>query len=486
MRHAREPERALMLDQIGDAPVEATRHGIATRLLLLVPAVFALVVLVGWWTDNDSLRRLGMASVTMNPTTAVGFLMFALGLGLRQTGGRAASWLAHGLIVGAGLIGALKLLDVVAGTHIDIDTFLFADKLATADVKPSRIAPNAAICLVLISLALSAKTRASTRAAIVSQLLALAAMLVSVFALVGYLYGVGAFYSVPAFFPMAVHTAIAFLCLAAWVFLRTRTRGLMAPISDTGPAGRMARALLPAAFIIPVGNGWLRLLGERAGLFDLAVGAALGVMLNVLVLTGLIWLSARLLLASDTSRRQAEAELARMASHDFLTGLPNRAYFMERLMTRMAAGRRRTADPFAIIYMDLDGFKQVNDRLGHIVGDQLLRDVAAHLRQCVRRDGDVVARLGGDEFTMLLDQVASADEVSSVATRIVDSMPNHVRSNGQEVPVGISVGIVLAEVRHRTPEALLSDADQALYDAKRGGKGRFSIYAGRAGAVSPA
>jgi diguanylate cyclase (GGDEF)-like protein len=475
-----------MLDQAGPHPLETARQAAAARLLILVPAVFALVVLVGWWIDNDSLRRLGLASVTMNPTTAISFLMLSLGLCLRQTGGRVASWLAHGLIVGAGVIGVLKLLDVVAGTHIEIDTFLFAGKLATSDLKPSRIAPNAALCLVLISLALSAKTGPSRRAAIMAQLLALATMLVSVFALVGYLYGVGAFYSVPAFFPMAVHTAIGFLCLAAWVFLRTRTRGLMAPISDTGPAGRMARALLPAAFIIPVGNGWLRLLGERAGLFDAGIGAALGVMLNVLVLTVLIWLSARLLLASDTSRRQAEAELARMASYDFLTGLPNRAQFMERLMTRMAAGRRRTADPFAIIYMDLDGFKQVNDRLGHAIGDQLLRDVATHLRQCVRRDGDLVARLGGDEFTMLLDQVASADEASAVATRIVEEMPPYVRSNGQDVPVGMSVGIVLAEVRHQTPEALLSDADQALYDAKRGGKGRYAIFVGQADAASVA
>ena len=285
---------------------------------------------------------------------------------------RLATQIAAILLVAVATMGGLKLLDAAAGSHSDIDTYLFAAKLPIGDVRPSRVAPNAALCFVLISLALLVMPLRSRGAAIAAQVLALATSLVSIFAVVGYLYGVGAFYSVPAFFPMAVHTALGFLCLAAFVFIRTARRGLVAPISDPGPAGRTSRALLPAAIIIPVGCGWLRQLGEHAGLYTPEIGVALMVMVSVLTLTVLIWWNAGLLLTADARRRTAEAELARMATHDFLTGLPNRGHFMDRLMARMATPRRRADDSFAIIYMDLDGFKRVNDHFGHAAGDQLL------------------------------------------------------------------------------------------------------------------
>jgi diguanylate cyclase (GGDEF)-like protein len=449
-------------------------------VLAVVPALLALIVLVGWGLDNENLKRLGMATVTMNPTTAVGFILLSLALGVRRVGGSAGRSAALVLLGMGGAIAVLKLVDVAIGSHLEVDSFLFAAKLPIGDIRPSRIAPNAALCFLLTSLALMALGYRSERAAVTAQMLALATGLISGFAVVGYLYGVGAFYSVPAFFPMAIHTAVGFLCLSAFVFLQTAQRGLVAPIADPGPAGRTSRALLPAAIIVPVGFGWLRQLGERAGLYTPEIGVALMVMVSVLTLTVLIWWNAVLLLTADTRRRQAEAELARMATHDFLTGLPNRAHFMDRLMARMAKPRRRADDSFAIIYMDLDGFKQVNDRLGHASGDQLLRDVASHLRQCARRTEDLVARIGGDEFAMLLEHVSSPLEATGVAQRIVEDMALRFGPKAQEVPIGMSVGIVLADIRHRTPEALLNEADQALYDAKRGGKGRFSIFLTRA------
>ncbi len=459
--------------------------------LAVLPALCAVAVLIGWSTDNEGLKRLGLVTVTMNPTTAAGFIAIALALLVRQWNGpqpvgrqsperpgarRAKTLIATILLMAVAAMGGLKLLDMSAGSHIDIDTYLFAAKLPIGDLRPSRVAPNAALCFVLISLALLLMPLRSRRAAIAAQLLALATSLVSIFAFVGYLYGVGAFYSVPAFFPMAIHTALGFLCLAAFVFIRTAHRGLVAPVSDPGPAGRTSRALLPAAIIIPVGFGWLRQKGEQAGLYTPEIGVALMVMVSVLALTVMIWWNAGLLLTADARRRTAEAELARMATHDFLTGLPNRGHFMDRLMARMATPRRRADDSFAIIYMDLDGFKRVNDQFGHAAGDELLRKVAARLRKTGRRAEDLVARLGGDEFAMLLDHINAADEAASVAQRIVDEMPSRVGVGADAVPVGMSIGIVVADVRHDTPEALLNDADQALYDAKRHGKGRFAVY----------
>jgi diguanylate cyclase (GGDEF)-like protein len=445
-------------------------------VLAVIPALFAIIVLIGWGTDSEGLKRLGMATVTMNPTSAVGLTLLSLALVLRRLGARPGQMIAPLLLVAAAAIGGLKLCDAVTGSHLDIDAFLFASKLPIGDVRPSRIAPNAALCFVLISVALMMMVNRREWAVIAAQLLALATSMIAIFAVVGYIFGVGAFYSVPAFFPMAIHTAIAFLCLAAFVFVETVRSGLVAPISDPGPAGRTSRALLPAAVIIPVGFGWLRQRGEQAGLYTPEIGVALMVMFSVLTLTALIWWNAGLLLAADMRRRRAEAELARMATHDFLTGLPNRGHFIDRLMLRMARPRRRAEDSFAVIYMDLDGFKQVNDRLGHAAGDALLRDVASRIQHCGRKTEDMAARLGGDEFAMLLDHISTADEAMSVAQRIVEAMPSRVGPKDRDVPVGMSVGIVMADVRHQTPESLLNDADLALYDAKRGGKGRFAMF----------
>jgi diguanylate cyclase (GGDEF)-like protein len=445
-------------------------------MLIAFPFVAAVCVLIGWGADIELLRRLGTAPVTMNPASAAALLSLSSGLALREYGGKIAGALAWAAIGAGTMIGVLKLIDIALGTHIGIDTLLFAAKLAPGYDRPSRIAPNTAFCFALIGFAFLLMHRRSERAVAAAQAAAIVTALVAVFALVGHLYNVNAFFVVGPLHPVAVPSALSLLSLAALVLIRTSSRGLVAPLSDSGPAGRTSRALLPAAFAIPVAFGWLRQQGEHAGLFTGEVGVALMVMLTMLTMTALVWHNARLLLAADTLRRRAEADVAHMASHDFLTGLPNRGHFMARLIARM---RRRpgATRAFAVIIMDLDGFKQVNDRLGHGAGDALLREVGAHLQDCRRHREDLVARLGGDEFVMLLEEIDSAEDAAMVAARIVTGMPSRCGPRGREVPVGISVGIVIAERRHATTEALLADADRALYAAKRGGKGRFAVHA---------
>jgi len=449
------------------------------RALIALPFVVACCVLVGWEADIEVLRRFGTSSVTMNPASALAFLALSVGLAVREHGGRRARTLAAALIAAGGLVGAAKLLDIAAGTHLNIDTLLFASKLGLGYVRPSRMAPNSALCFVTISLALLLMTLRSERAVIAAQAVALCTGVIAVFAMVGHLYGVDAFYVVGALHPVAAPSALGLLSLVGWVLVRTSARGLVAPLSDPGPAGRTSRSLLPAAVAIPVLAGWLRQQGEQAGLFSGEVGVALMVMLTMLTLTALIWQNARWLLAADTLRRAAEAEVAHLATHDFLTGLPNRGHFMDRLIERMnrrpGAGAR-----FAVIAMDLDGFKQVNDRLGHAAGDAVLRDVALHLRHCGRRD-DLVARVGGDEFVMLLGRITATGEAAGIAARIVQTLPRQFGPPGREVRVGISAGVVVADRRHQTPEALLADADHALYRAKRAGRGRFVLHDPAAG-----
>ena len=175
-----------------------------------------------------------------------------------------------------------------------------------------------------------------------------------------------------------------------------------------------------------------------------------------------------------TEKREAEARIAHMAHHDALTGLPNRVLFHERLDEALSRVRRYQ-DKFAILYLDLDQFKNVNDALGHPVGDKLLVAVAERLRTCLR-DCDMVAKFGGDEFAVLQLGLIEAHEVGSFAERIVMLLSEPYDIGGHQVEIGASVGIALAPADGETAEQLLGNADMALYHAKEDGRRTFCFF----------
>jgi diguanylate cyclase (GGDEF)-like protein len=183
-----------------------------------------------------------------------------------------------------------------------------------------------------------------------------------------------------------------------------------------------------------------------------------------------------------TERKRLEARLAHQAFHDPLTDLPNRAFFTRRLDETMRAGDG-TPPQIAVLFLDLDRFKLINDTLGHEAGDQLLIAVAGRLRGIVRRPDDVVARLGGDEFTVLLADVRDDAEAVGVAERIIAAMTAPVSLlETREVVVSTSVGIVRPGPDHRTGAEVLRDADNALYRAKEGGRNRYAVFDASMGA----
>jgi diguanylate cyclase (GGDEF)-like protein/PAS domain S-box-containing protein len=171
-------------------------------------------------------------------------------------------------------------------------------------------------------------------------------------------------------------------------------------------------------------------------------------------------------------RRAFEEELRHRAFHDELTGLPNRALFYDRI--EHALGKRRDR-LIALIFVDLDDFKAVNDRLGHAAGDELLVEFAARLRNCVR-SADTAARLAGDEFGVLLEDVAGPNEPVQVAERILAALSEPLTASGAPVPVAPSIGIVVSTLEGDGPDELLRRADVAMYAAKAGGKGRWELY----------
>ncbi|CAA9568872.1 diguanylate cyclase/phosphodiesterase (GGDEF & EAL domains) with PAS/PAC sensor(s) [uncultured Synechococcales cyanobacterium] len=207
-----------------------------------------------------------------------------------------------------------------------------------------------------------------------------------------------------------------------------------------------------------------------------------------------------------TDRKQADAQLLRSALYDHLTGLPNRALFMDRLRYALNHARRDDTYLFAILFLDVDRFKVVNDSLGHMMGDQLLIAIAARLEAAIR-PGDTVARLGGDEFTILLDDIKVASDAIDVAERIHQKLQQPFNLSGHEVFTSASIGITLNQLydlqksraqpinhhfnpaspkgvgsdilalrQYEQPEDLLRDADIAMYRAKALGKARHEVF----------
>jgi len=173
-------------------------------------------------------------------------------------------------------------------------------------------------------------------------------------------------------------------------------------------------------------------------------------------------------------RRRAEERLTYLAHHDVLTGLPNRALFLDRLGQALHDAHR-TGRHVGVAFLDLDRFKHINDSLGHGTGDQLLKVVAARLAATVRR-GDTVARHSGDEFTLILADVAHADDAARVAQKILDHLAKPFEAAGRELFVSASLGIALYPGDARDAETLLRNADLAMYRAKEVGRNNYQFY----------
>jgi diguanylate cyclase (GGDEF)-like protein/PAS domain S-box-containing protein len=176
-----------------------------------------------------------------------------------------------------------------------------------------------------------------------------------------------------------------------------------------------------------------------------------------------------------TERKRAEVRLEHDALHDGLTGLPNRALFMDRLEQAVRRAEREPDPSFALLFLDLDRFKAVNDTLGHAAGDEILRRTADLLRSCVRGH-DTVARLGGDEFVVLLDGIGSVREAAHVADRMIDALGRPYRLKGREYFTTASIGITWPTERRSAPDMLLREADLAMYRAKVRGGARLELF----------
>jgi diguanylate cyclase (GGDEF)-like protein len=244
----------------------------------------------------------------------------------------------------------------------------------------------------------------------------------------------------------------------------SRLLGMDAETVLAGPGGTAAGHEIMR--VAHVGGGWETddfawRIGKHSGIFEMHA-----------VQTGAD--HAELFFTDVTAKRRAEAEIRHMAFHDELTGLPNRALLYDHLHMALASAQRR-GDHVGLLFLDLDHFKQLNDRYGHAFGDLLLAQVSARLRQSARR-GDTVARFGGDEFAVLLPDVESVVQAEAAAQKVLAVLEPSFEINNRTVRIGASIGVAIAPRASRDAVTLVHQADLAMYHVKADGRGGYRIF----------
>jgi diguanylate cyclase (GGDEF)-like protein len=240
--------------------------------------------------------------------------------------------------------------------------------------------------------------------------------------------------------------------------------------------GRRLPAIALAGFISPVMLLVAALLGYDN---DTIVLSVISITLFGLIILRMRWMFSRIerqsrsLVQALSVRESLEADLRHQAFHDDLTGLPNRALLLDRMEQALAASSR-SGKIVAVCFCDLDGFKSINDSLGHLAGDAILVAASKRLGGAIR-PGDTVARLGGDEFAVLMDDVGDPSVAVAVAERIVSILHQPVEVDDRSVALSVSVGVAVATL-DSTAEQLLSEADSAMYEAKSAGRNRLAIF----------
>ncbi|MGB7440155.1 MAG: EAL domain-containing protein [Coleofasciculaceae cyanobacterium] len=440
-------------------------------------------VLLGWYFDIPILKSVLPGALTMKANTAVGFIFAGLCLCLcprypnKSRSGAAPPLnrskydllpinlnyrsLAQGFAIVAILVGLLTLLQYVLNLDFGIDQLLFAESPEAVDAAAQgRMAPNTALNFVLIGVAewLLAKKFYTS-----AQSFSLLTFLIAFLGLLGHLYGITSFYGVGSLTGMALHTSISFIFIAVGVLFARPDQGLMTVISGDLAGGRMARRLALAVISVPPFLGWLVMAGKQLHLYDDELGIVILCILYIVILGVLIWWNAKTL-----------GEVDYRGLHDLLTGLPNRIFFYQRLSESLAEVRS-SKSTLAVLFLDLDRFKKINDTLDHQVGDELLKAVALRLKGCLQAH-EMLARWGGDEFAVFLPEVGDREEGANIAQSFLDVLKPPFGLKNHNLHISSSIGISFYPSDGENSKTLMKNADFALCNAKKQGRNNYQFY----------
>jgi diguanylate cyclase (GGDEF)-like protein len=423
----------------------------------------ACIVLAGWIFGIPALTSIVPGLVSMKTNTALAFLMLSAAL-CAAAEGRWPGW-QRWLAVAAAVVGSLTLFEYMSGISLGIDQALLRDPVRS--LYPGRMAPISAVNFLLLATALLMPS--SRRGNYVKEGLALLLALSATLAIVGYIYGVPAFYGAisTSSSAMALPTGASFLALAIGFLVIPRQEGFIHVLRGPSIAAMAARYMLLPATLVPVVLGGL-FIRSRWNLGHPHLVMALSVVSDIVLLVVLIWLFAAMIQRVETER----ALIQQQADTDKLTGIYNRRHFETSLELEIQRARRYGA-PLALLMIDVDNFKQLNDNHGHLVGDRMLYRLARECESCLRTS-DVFCRYGGDEFAIIAPET-SAQAAIALSRRMRQNI-DALRTDQSLGTVGISIGIAVWQDNFKTNEDLIAAADSALYQAKSAGRNRECLY----------
>lgn len=454
---------------------------VAAVLVMLVSGS----VLIGWMLNVPVLKSVAPKLVSMTANTALCLLSTGMALFLQGEATSKSTRTKIGMSLAMFVLAtcSLTLLEYISHRDFGIDQFLFVDNTRAAADNPGRMAPITAICLMLCSLALLFERHSR-----LSRYSAVAVLFLAALATTGYLFGVSSLYQVIGYTSVAVHTAVSLMLISLGILASRPQHGMLAIILSDSAGGEMARRLLWMMPLLSVLLDWLVLQGENATLYDNRFGLAISCVGGVALATVVILVIAHRLHFADMHRQRALVELAalndslerkvtertqeltlanekvyRLSLTDELSGLLNRRGFLL-LAEQALKTARRAKTELALIYVDLDGLKRVNDERGHQAGDNMIVE-AAQLLKASFRESDLIARLGGDEFAVL---AVITDSTESMLARLQKSLMQFNKGGSLPYPLSFSVGHV-----HCLPQEekslleLLAEADARMYLQKQ-------------------
>jgi diguanylate cyclase (GGDEF)-like protein len=428
------------------------------------------LILCGWIFHIGRLRSALLGSTSIEVNTALGliFLGMSLWLLLPDPPRRPHRFWGFTFAGLAAFIGTVTVIEYVLGLNLRIDRLLFSQDIsAVGPYSSGRMSPITATTFLALGVALlllDEETRSGWRP---SQLLSLWGMFAAIMSLSGYLNGATATFRIFSYTQIGVCTALVLFVMSTAVFFARPRVGIANDLMGRFSGSAIARRFLPIVVIVPFLAAWIRIRGQRAGLFGIELGLALNLTTNVVMLSFLVWLNARQLNKTEAALeevREAKNILYDASMRDELTGLYNRRGFLtlaEEQIKIACSGRRE----LLVVFADVDDLKAINDGYGHSEGDNALKK-AAEVLLTVFRDTDLIARLGGDEFAVLALDCSPAGLV-----RINAHFDKLLRAmNDLEKPwnLSISVGAIHVDSRHQLSiEELLRKADEMMYDRKR-------------------